>query len=148
MRKFWTLSIWEFLNIAISCLLLLAGVTWHPRLLRWQAIQLDEWIIFLWKLLPNPKKKDIRHIFLLGGTVGKKNLGNKTTSNHFEVKESIIIKGSNLDPTVSGSHHRSWHQCALTAFPRRMAATSRWCLTDDGYHDIYKGQPSWIWCGV
>lgn len=32
-----------------------------------------------------------------------------------------------LDPTVSGSHHGSWHQCALTAFPRRMAATSRWC---------------------
>lgn len=44
--KLWTLTFWEFLNIAISCLLLLAGVTWHPRVLRWQAIHL-EGIVYL-----------------------------------------------------------------------------------------------------
>lgn len=95
-RKFWTLTFWEFLNIAISCLNSLQElpgihVCYDGRRFNGNHHFSD------WKLTKNQKEKQFPTYFVFGGFLLEKNPGEKTTS-HFEVKEFSF---PSKDPTWS-----------------------------------------------
>ena len=103
-------------------------------------------IIFPWKLLPNPKNNS--HTFFCWGYSRKKQPGKQNNIQPF------WGQGINHHQRIQlGSHRFRFTSQILTPMCLACLSTADGCdesvmFTDDGYHDICKGQPSWIWCGV